>query len=219
MTDQSLSADQPRFRRSPWSGVLVIVVTGVVLGTVYNAFGLAADRPWGLNWIAKDRLAALPSIDPPTAGDAALEPAAGSYSTDLDDPLAIPSGAAAAGLSEIPAVGRPVRIELATLRQYFDADAALIVDARDPVEFDEGHIPGAINLPYGEVMSDPSLVEAVRTGGRPIITYCGGEGCEVSLSVAEELCFAGHERVAVYVGGFPEWDEAGNPVARNPDSN
>ena len=38
---------------------------------------------------------------------------------------------------------------------------------------------------------------------------CGGGTCELSIKLAEELFFAGHDRVAVYMGGFPEWVEAG----------
>jgi rhodanese-related sulfurtransferase len=100
--------------------------------------------------------------------------------------------------------------------RYFEEDAALIVDARDAPEFLEGHIPGAVNLPYAEVISSPSLVESLETRGRPVIAYCGGEGCEVSLGVAEELTRAGFPRVAVYVGGFPEWVASGHPVEQGP---
>jgi rhodanese-related sulfurtransferase len=205
-----------------------IFVAGILLGTAYNALGMGGDRPWALRWIASDPLAGLPTIE-----SAAQDQGGGSYSTDLNDPLAIPAEAASdsystnlndplaipggaeptAGLPQIPAVGRPVRVELPLLRQYFDAGAAVIVDARDAQDYAEGHIPGAINLPYDDVISDASLIDALETGGRPVITYCGGAGCEVSLGVAEELCNAGFERVAVYAGGFPEWVEQGNPVA------
>ena len=58
----------------------------------------------------------------------------------------------------------------------------------------------------------------MQADGKPIIAYCGGAGCEVSLAVAEEFCLAGFERVAIYVGGYPEWVAAGNPVERAGDS-
>jgi rhodanese-related sulfurtransferase len=201
--------------------VALIVLTGAALGLVYNAFGLGAEPRWGLSWLAEDRLAGLEQVaEPDDRAAEAADTGYGSYSTDLDDPLAIPGEAfgGAGGLPEIPAVGRPVQIALGALRLYYDADAALIVDARDPEDFAEGHILGAINIPFHEAISNPSLVETLRTGGRPIVTYCGGKGCEVSLGVAEELCAAGHRRVAVYVGGFPEWVQAGNPVGHGAPS-
>lgn len=195
------------------SGIAAILLAGVALGLVYNALGLGGEPPRGLTWLAQDKLAQLEKVGPLVQEDAESYE---SYSTDLDDPLAIPGEVAGVGpaLPEIPAVGRPVQVELEVLRAYFDAGAALIVDARDPQDYAAGHIEGAINLPFDEVISNPSLIETLRTGGRPIVTYCGGKGCEVSLGVAEELCAAGHQRVAVYVGGFPEWVGAGNPVGR-----
>jgi rhodanese-related sulfurtransferase len=72
---------------------------------------------------------------------------------------------------------------------------------------------GALNLPYERAATDPTALERLDTAGRPIITYCGGGQCEVSLSLAHELLASGFPRVAVYVGGFPEWQDAGKPVA------
>jgi rhodanese-related sulfurtransferase len=219
MTDSNSSSRLPSRSAGLASGIVTILLTGATLGLVYNAFGLGAEPPWGLRWLAEDRLSSLEKVvvDSGLADGPSQDPSYGSYSTGLDDPLAIPGEAlaATAELPEIPAVGRPVQIDLGALRRYFEEDAALIVDARDPQDYAAGHIRGAINLPYDEVISNPSMIEALRTAGRPIVTYCGGEGCEVSLGVAEELCAAGHQRVAVYVGGFPEWVDAGQPVGRN----
>ena len=130
-----------------------------------------------------------------------------------DDPLAVP---ASVSLPEIPAVGRPVQIELGALRQYFEARGAVIVDAREAWEFEEGHIPGALSLPYDEAATDPARLESLDTAGRPIITYCGGGSCELSLNLADELIYAGHPQVAVFMGGFPEWIADGLPVEAGP---
>jgi len=189
-------------------GIVAILLIGVVLGLGYNWFGLNSRRPFGVAWIATDKTV-MPVVDLDGAVDGALP--ASSYSTDLDDPMAIPT-AAVHSVPEIPAIGRPVQIQLGAVKAYFDAKAALIVDAREADEFAEGHILGAINLPYEQVVSDPARLESLDTGGRPIITYCGGGGCEVSISLAEELFYAGHERVAVYMGGYPSWTEADYPI-------
>ncbi len=198
--------------RGLWRGVLSIVLVGTAVGLLYNFVGLQSTPSWGLSWISVDRmeqLAGMPTVTAPTTA-----PAPASIS---DDPLAIPANpAAAGGLPEIPAVGRPVQIELAAFKMYFDAGAAVIADAREPGEFADSHIPGAINLPYDQVASDPARLEALVADGRPVITYCGGGTCEVSMSLADELFYAGHRRVAVYVGGFPEWIAAGYPTASGP---
>ena len=190
-----------------WSGVAGMVAAGIVLGLVYNQIGLTSQPAWGLAWQAidpADELAALETIEFPEAG---VTPPVVS-----DDPLAPPPSAITSSLPEIPAVNRPVKIPLAALKLYVDQQAAMIIDAREPEEFVEGHVPGALNLPYDLVVTDPARLEAQDTGGRPIIVYCGGGGCELSLSLANELLFAGHERVAIYEGGFPEWVGRGYPV-------
>ncbi len=189
---------------TPGREMVVILITGLLLGAGYNIIGQRSDPRWGIDWIGEDRLENLPTLEA-LAGTDGLP----SAYTDIDDPLAIP---ATAGLPEIPNVGRPIKIPLATLKQFFDADAVFIVDAREADEFEIGRIPGAINLPYDQAITDPELLENLDTGGRPIVTYCGGGSCELSLSLAEELFYSGHEKVLVYVGGFPEWQAAGFPI-------
>ena len=49
---------------------------------------------------------------------------------------------------------------------------------------------------------------------RPIIAYCGGGTCEISMGVADALIARGHRKVLVFMGGFPEWEAAGYPVVR-----
>lgn len=196
-------------------GVALIIITGLVLGLSYNYFGLNSTRRWGLKWIAEDRMAELEKVATVQALPATETETADPYLTDVTDPLAVGSTVTGqAALPEIPAIGRPVQIELGALKQYVDANAALIVDAREPGEYDAGHIPGAVNLPFDEAISDPTRVETLVTAGRPVIAYCGGGTCELSVSLAYELLASGHERVAVYMGGYPEWVEAGHAVEK-----
>jgi rhodanese-related sulfurtransferase len=200
--------------RSPWIGVVGIVVSGIVLGIAYNAIAIHNGSRTRLAWIGEDRAAELeaaPVVTSPTNA-APSAPAGDEYSTNVTDPLAVP-GDSGSDLPEIPAAGRPVQIELGALARYVDAGAAFVVDAREAEEYAAGHIPGAVNLPYDLAVSDPAMLESLDTAGRPVITYCGGGTCEQSLSLAYELIAAGHERVAVYTGGWPEWVAAGHRVA------
>jgi rhodanese-related sulfurtransferase len=119
------------------------------------------------------------------------------------------------GVPEIPDLDRPFAVQLPTVKRFFDARAAYIIDARDPEEFDEGHIPGAVNLPFSTAGTDPARLEAIDNGERPIIVYCGGGTCEVSMTLAESLVYQYAKRkVLVYMGGFPEWQAAGYPVQK-----
>lgn len=194
-------------------GVVAIVLMGVALGVAYNALGLASRPGWGLAWLATDPVAALPTLDavgtPSSAGDA------GSFHTTVSDPMAI-AGADEDGtkLPDVPQVDRPIQIGVAAARQFFDRSAAVFVDARDRDEYTAGHVPGALSLPYDEVVSEPERLQRLDAGGKPIIVYCGGGACELSIRLAEELIVAGQKRVLVYMGGLPEWAAAGHPVAR-----
>lgn len=199
--------------------VLVIVAAGIVLGLVYNWLGLQNPGGWGVSWVGQDKVAGILAMAPVTASpdhdgisrpisDDPLAPAVS------DDPLAPPASARPAGaVPEIPDVGRPVPIDIGALEQFVAADAALIVDARDAEEYAEGHIPGAINLPYDEAVTDPVRLQNLAAPDRPIVVYCGGGTCEVSINLANELYYgAGYPKVAVYMGGFPEWVEKGLEV-------
>jgi rhodanese-like protein len=56
------------------------------------------------------------------------------------------------------------------LRQVIDQDAAQLVDVLTRDEYDEEHIPGAINLPLREL--DAATAARVLDASRPMITYC-----------------------------------------------
>jgi rhodanese-related sulfurtransferase len=89
----------------------------------------------------------------------------------------------------------------------------LFVDARSPQEFRELHIEGAINLTADELsgLSKSELSKRLHPQ-RPILVYCANEDCHASLQVAELLQNRGYPQVAVFLGGFRAWDEAGYPV-------
>ncbi len=202
--------------RSLGADVLLLMSVGLVLGLGYNALGLQEGNDWGIAWKGVDRVDEL--MQEPLVR--AVETGPDEEATEADpyfvDPLAIPApsrGSEAPELPEIPDYGRPVPIELAAVKQLYDAHAVLFVDAREAWEFEEGHIPGAISLPHEDVITDPARLERLDTGGKPIVTYCGGGTCEISLSLAWELLGVGHAQIAVYMGGFPEWQQAGYPVA------
>ncbi len=189
------------------TGVVWIVVAGSALGIGYNALGLEARERWGVPWVARDRMADLDASNKVVGSSSAT---ADPYATDISDPRAI-RGGTDASLPEIPASNSPIEIERTALRQYVDARAALVLDAREPSEYAAGHIPGAVNLPYDQVAGDLQKLEQLDTAGRPIVVYCGGGNCEMSLSLAWDLVTAGQTRVAVYKGGYPDWTDAGFP--------
>ncbi len=186
--------------------IVLLVTVGAVLGVGYNALGLRGGNDWGLAWKAIPLKETLGGEVQPVVDATDALPAAVS-----SDPLAPPPMPQKA-LPVIEDFGRPMEIGLQAVKQLHDADAALFIDAREDWEYAEGHIAGAIHLPYEQAITDPALLERVDPGDKPIIVYCGGGSCEISINVAWELLGVGKTHIAVYMGGFPEWQQAGYPV-------
>jgi thiosulfate/3-mercaptopyruvate sulfurtransferase len=91
----------------------------------------------------------------------------------------------------------------------------LLVDAREPRRYRgewepldpvAGHIPGAVNLPWTELVPPQPYQErwqALNTPPRPVICYCGsGVTACVNLLTLE---WAGYPPGRLYVGGWSEW--------------
>ena len=207
--DQKLKDDSRS--DSMMAGSIGVVLTGVVLGLLYNMAGLASKPEFGISWIGvapSDDVFILEEETAAADGNGEV-----TYH-DIDDPMAmfsVPEQAVPA-LREIPELPRPIQIQLPVVKEIFDVTGAVLIDSREPEEYEEGHIPGALNVSFDMAISDPSSLEVLDTGGRPIIVYCGGGECEVSINLAWELLQAGHTRVTYFQGGFPAWVEAGYPV-------
>jgi rhodanese-related sulfurtransferase len=206
-----------------WQGVATILATGCLLGIGQNALVRAGDPKDGLAWkYTPPKLDLLEDVSASGAAApaAAADGAPGGASPlppDMNDPLQIGAAApTASGVPEIPDVPRPMQIQIAQVKAFFTAKAATIIDARDEGEYVVGHIPGAINLPYDQVITDPGRLEKFDAGGKPIIVYCGGGTCELSMNLGFALVNAGKKKVLVYMGGWPEWSTSGNPIAMGP---
>ncbi len=59
------------------------------------------------------------------------------------------------------------------LKSIVKSPDTTFVDVREPFEFDEGHVEGAINIPLREVMAK---VDEIKSMNRPIVLYCAAGG-------------------------------------------
>ena len=97
-----------------------------------------------------------------------------------------------------------------------------IYDVRLTEEYEHGHIPGSILLPYvessaKEVDFDPAedkflLSQLPADKNTALIMYCDGTICWKSYKSAQMAIKAGWKNVFWFRGGFPEWKDAGLPV-------
>lgn len=103
-------------------------------------------------------------------------------------------------------------VSLAEMKRLYDAGTSYIIDARDPAEYDEGHIPGAINVPYDRLPEYLDMLSAEAPMDGDVIVYCRGPSCDFSDQLATELKILGYQHVRVFSGGWEQWSSAGYPV-------
>ena len=101
----------------------------------------------------------------------------------------------------------PLWIEPAELQRRLSAgDPIMLLDVRQPDEFaaPPGHLPGAVNVPLGELADrTPDL----RRRKQPIVVVCQTD--RRSARAAAELLAAGLDDVAVLRGGTDDWHRRG----------
>jgi molybdopterin/thiamine biosynthesis adenylyltransferase/rhodanese-related sulfurtransferase len=83
-----------------------------------------------------------------------------------------------------------------------------LVDVRERAEWDEGHLPGAVHIPRGNLES--RIEGAVPDRAAPVIVYCAS-GAR-SAFAAKTLGELGYERVSSLAGGFTDWKRNGFPT-------
>lgn len=107
----------------------------------------------------------------------------------------------------------PPFLTFAQARDLFDdRDNVIFVDARYPEDFETGHIPGSVLLPF-EMFDDYwTGVEPRLPKDKKIVTYCSGEDCELSLFLARLLRERGYSDVAIFYGGALKWQENNMPM-------
>jgi molybdopterin/thiamine biosynthesis adenylyltransferase/rhodanese-related sulfurtransferase len=88
------------------------------------------------------------------------------------------------------------------------ADSPLFLDVRERDEWEEGHIPGAVWIPRGNLESRAE--QALPDRERPVVVYCAGGSR--SAFAAKTLQQLGYTSVASLAGGFTDWKRSGFPT-------
>ena len=110
-------------------------------------------------------------------------------------------------------------IDLATAKQLWDTKKykdrdVIFVDAREYVEYQEGHIAGAMSCPKRRF--DGAAPKYVREylPGNAVVVYCHGELCTDSEAVVKRLIALKLDIGPFFIikDGLPAWIKAGYPV-------
>ena len=87
------------------------------------------------------------------------------------------------------------------------AGTATVLDVRPEDEFQQGHLPGALNVPLAQL--ERRLAELPPD--REIVAYCRGAWCVLSFEAVAALRQRGY-RARRLEDGFPEWKVSGLPI-------
>jgi rhodanese-related sulfurtransferase len=79
----------------------------------------------------------------------------------------------------------------------------MVIDARDPAQFAKGHIPGAINMDWRQVLAKRSTIPK----NKPVLIYCNTGSLSAQAGFA--LRVAGWDNVKILQGGMEEWKAKG----------
>lgn len=100
-------------------------------------------------------------------------------------------------------------VDAVTARQWLDQNEAVIIDVREPEEYESIHIEGVKLIPLGTLHVDllPEL------NGKKLIVHCmlgkrGGKACELLAASSPQLDIYNLE------GGITAWENAGLKVVK-----
>jgi rhodanese-related sulfurtransferase len=79
----------------------------------------------------------------------------------------------------------------------------VVIDARDPTQFAKGHIPGAVNMDWRQVLAKRNTIPK----NKPVLIYCNTGSLSAQAGFA--LRVAGWENVRILQGGMTEWQAKG----------
>lgn len=86
----------------------------------------------------------------------------------------------------------------------------VILDVRTPTEYAQGHVPGAINIPYDKLNSRAD--ELLFAKNKDVVLYCHS-GARAAIA-AQTLKAQGFERLLHLQGDMVKWARENRPTER-----
>jgi rhodanese-related sulfurtransferase len=98
-------------------------------------------------------------------------------------------------------------VDAKATKDMMEKENALVVFPLSPIEFDDLHIKGSVNIPM-----DLLAEELPKDKSRKMIFYCLGVKCVASWRAAEKAVSLGYKNVHAFREGLPGWTAAGYPT-------
>lgn len=101
-------------------------------------------------------------------------------------------------------------IDSQQLVQLMNRENAVVLDVRDSGEYSQGHVPGALNIPYTAL--DSRVRELDQYKETPVVVTCKmGQHSSIATNILRK---AGFTNVAKLRGGLTEWRGQNMPVSK-----
>jgi rhodanese-related sulfurtransferase/CBS domain-containing protein len=100
------------------------------------------------------------------------------------------------------------RVDRDEVLRLLDEEQAQLVDALDPESYRREHLPGAANVPLGQLAEASDQLDPTR----PVVVYCSDARSDVSARAAARLEELGFRSIYRYAGGRADWRAAGLPT-------
>ena len=109
----------------------------------------------------------------------------------------------------------PPTVSVDTIRSKISDNSLRLIDVRREEEYNQGHIPNAVNLPLANLLSDNSPESAVKLfeemgieDNTEVVVYDDTFGALASR-IAWTLQYIGHKNVALLEVTYSQWKELG----------
>jgi rhodanese-related sulfurtransferase len=113
-------------------------------------------------------------------------------------------------IKETLAFSEPKAITLNQAYVLFKRNVKFI-DARDEADYLAGHIINSINIPFDDFDNHKQKLQLLSKD-EPLVIYCGGTDCDLSILLGNLLFEDGYKQVYVFFGGWLDWLNSGYPV-------
>lgn len=87
-------------------------------------------------------------------------------------------------------------------------DSFVLVDVRSVEAWEQGHVAGAVHMPYRDIATRAQQEIPADT---PVVVYCWSPGCNAGAKGAVEFAKLGYD-VREMIGGYEYWVREGQPT-------
>lgn len=109
------------------------------------------------------------------------------------------------------------KLGVAEMQKILSDEKVVIVDARYPLDFEAGHLPGAINVPVFTTQAERRRLLGDVPKDARIVVYCQSESCQFDEALGSALVAEGIENVSLFPGGWMQWEQK-SPAQAKPEA-